>query len=96
MEQSAAATSAAAAASAAPAGPPTGLPVLHMMNFHAMSNLGTQVDIHALAHKLKAAERRALPGFELQFKTVKKNIEDEQGKTIKDEKGVEQLSLIHI
>ena len=69
---------AAASASAAPTGPPTGLPVLHMTNFHATSNLGTQVDIHNLAHKLKAAERQVLPGFELQFKTVKKNIEDEQ------------------
>ena len=78
------------ATSAAPTGPPTGLPVLHMTNFHATSNLGTTVDIHNLAHKLKAAERQVLPGFELQFKTVKKNIEDAQGNKIKDEKGVEQ------
>ena len=78
------------ATSTAPAGPPTGLPVLHMTNFHAKSDLGTEVDIHNLAHKLKAAERQVLPGFELQFNTVKKKIEDEQGKPIKDEKGVEQ------
>ena len=83
-------SAASASASAAPTGPPTGLPALHMTNFHATSNLGTQVDIHNLAHKLKAAERQVLPGFELQFNTVKKKIEDEQGKTIKDEKGVEQ------
>ena len=87
---SAASASASASASAAPTGPPTGLPSLHMTNFHATSNLGTTVDIHNLAHKLKAAERQVLPGFELQFNTVKKKIEDEQGKPIKDEKGVEQ------